>query len=611
MALKKLRDHFAESNSEDFQKLLKSRVLVTEKLSASAFHCQKIGDKLMYFKSNQADPMDLVDRTIIKYYEKAIKHMQSISEKALYEMPEDWKFGFDYLPNTKPVDIEYDRLPKNFLVLTHIHVMNGKKIKKVIIDPVVLKKWAGILEVENPPILFDGMMMEHSREDLIKVLSMNDKEFSQKFMGDSFTRYMYNMFKPDAFNTTLNESLDSEIDGLVLTFVNGHDYESYKLEDFRRITSGSDRKPSDMYQITILDLTTYLSSYNFNDVVLNSEGQDARYLELMSSVFNDYVKANSHKFIGASFDPADFANGEDFKLNTKFITNEKTLRYVDNPVLAELFKIMLGSYRKIRNKETDIISSDMMSMMNDIVKKIEAKVLEEITETDVLDFGSFSRQKKIKDTEVTHVTEALKIDYKDQGAQPVNIFVGRFQPFTLGHVKVLETLYKENGYPVVVFLVKSKTAKAEDAVKRPYDVDTQIEMFKRVQKEYPFLKEVIVVPSAAIDLMFNQLRPKYEPVLWGTGSDRLKAYGYMVDNQKYREELNVRPDFGLHEIKRGDDDISATQVRNTMINDEYNSFKKLTPRSLHSMYDELKSKLELSMATAESILTFEQFITSK
>lgn len=608
MALKKLRDHFAESNSEDFNKLLKNRVLVTEKLSASAFHCQKVGNKLTYFKSNQSEPMDLVDRTIIRYYEKAIKHMQSISQKALESMPEDWKFGFDYLPNTKPIDIQYDKLPKNFLVLTHIHVMNGRKIKKVIIDPVVLKKWAAILEVENPPILFDGKIMEHSREDLIKVLSMNDKEFSQRFEGDSFTRYMYNMFKPDAFNTTLNESLDSEIDGLVLTFVDGHNYDSYKLEDFRRVHIANDRKPSDMYQITILDLTTYLSNYAFSEVILNSEGQDERYIELMSHVFNDYVKANSHKFVGASFDPADFANGEDFKLNTKFITNEKTLRYVDNPVLAELFKIMLGSYRKIRNKETDIISTDMMSVMNEIVKKIEAKVLEEVTETEVLDFGAYSRQKKIKETPVSHVTEALKIDYKDQGAQPVNMFVGRFQPFTLGHVKVLETLYKENGYPVVVFLVKSKTVKAEDAVKRPYDVDTQIAMFNRVQKEYPFLKEVIVVPSAAIDLMFNQLRPKYEPVLWGTGSDRLKAYGYMVDNQKYREELNVRPDFGLHEIKRGDDDISATQVRNTLVNDEYNSFKKLTPKSLHGMYDELKTKLEKSMAATESIMTFEQFI---
>jgi cytidyltransferase-like protein len=608
MAIKKLRDHFAESNSEDFKKLLKSRVLVTEKLAASSFHCQRVGDKLHYFKSNQTEPMDLVDRTIIRYYEKATKHMQSISEASLLAMPEDWKFGFDYVPNTKPVDIEYDRLPKNFLVLTHILVMNGRKTKKVIIDPVVLKKWAKILEVENPPVLFDGTMMEHSREDLLKVLSMNDKEFSQRFQGDSFTRFMYNMFKPDAFSSTLNTSLDSDIDGLILTFVNGNNYDSYKLEDFRRINEPIDRKPSDMYQITILDMTTYLSNYNFADIILQAETQDARYLELMSNVFNDYVKASSHKFIGANFDPADFATGEDFKLNMKFIENEKTLRYVENPVIAELFKIMLGSYRKIRNKETNIISSDMMSMMNDIVKKIESKVLEEIAETEVLDFGSYSRQKTIKSSPVSHLSEALKIDYKDQGVQPVNIFVGRFQPFTLGHVKVLETLYKANGFPVIVFLVKSKTVKKEDAAKRPYDVDTQIAMFNKVQKEYPFLKEVIVVPSAAIDTMFNQLRPNYEPVLWGTGTDRMKAYGYMVDNDKYREELNVRSDFALHEIKRGDDDISATQVRNSMLDDEYNLFKKLVPKSLHGMYDELKQKLEMSLETSEMVMTFEQFI---
>ena len=608
MAIKKLRDHFAESNSEDFNKLLKSRVLVTEKLAASSFHCQKVGDKLHYFKSNQTEPMDLVDRTIIRYYEKAIKQMQSISEEALYAMPEDWKFGFDYLPNTKPVDIDYDRLPKNFLVLTHIMVMNGRKTKKVIIDPVVLKKWAKILEVENPPILFDGLMMDHSKEELIKVLSSNDKAFSQRFQSESFTRFMYNMFKPDSFSSALNTSLDSDIDGLILTFVNGNNYDSYKLEDFRRINEPIDRKPSDMYQITILDMTTYLSNYNFSEIILQEETQDARYLELMSIVFNDYVKTNSHKFIGANFDPADFAVGEDFNLNTKFITNEKTLRYVENPVIAELFKILLGSYRKIRNKETDIISTDMMTMMNDIVKKIESKVLEEVAETEVLDFGTYSRQKSIKSSPVAHISEALKIDYKDQGAQPVNIFVGRFQPFTLGHVKVLETLYKANGFPVIVFLVKSKTVKKEDAAKRPYDTDTQIEMFNKVQKEYPFLKEVIVVPSAAIDIMFNQLRPKYEPVLWGTGTDRMKAYGYMVDNAKYREELNVRSDFGLHEIKRGDDDISATQVRNSMLDDEYNLFKKLVPKSLHGMYDELKQKLEVSLTANESVMTFEQFI---
>ena len=212
------------------------------------------------------------------------------------------------------------------------------------------------------------------------------------------------------------------------------------------------------------------------------------------------------------------------------------------------------------------------------------------------------------------ITEALKVDYKEQGKEKVNIFVGRFQPFTLGHVKVLETLYKKNGHPVIVFLVKSKTVKKEDAFKRPYDIDTQIEMFNNVQSEYSFLKKVIVVPSAAIDVMFNELRPTYEPVLWGTGSDRMKAYGYMVNNDKYREDLGVLPEFGLYEIQRGDDDISATKVRQALMDGDVKEFSKMTPRSLHSMFNDLKDKLDQSITnesiTIEStdLLTFEQFI---
>jgi hypothetical protein len=134
-----------------------------------------------------------------------------------------------------------------------------------------------------------------------------------------------------------------------------------------------------------------------------------------------------------------------------------------------------------------------------------------------------------------------------------------------------------------------------------------------VQREYKFLKQVIVVPSAAIDVMFNELRPNYEPVLWGTGTDRMKAYGYMVNNDKYRDELGVLPEFGLYEIQRGDDDISATKVRQSLLDNNVKEFNKMTPNSLHSMFNDLKQKLETSIANEsivheEEFLTFEQFI---
>jgi len=116
--------------------------------------------------------------------------------------------------------------------------------------------------------------------------------------------------------------------------------------------------------------------------------------------------------------------------------------------------------------------------------------------------------------------------------------------------------------------------------------------------------------------MFNMMRPKYEPVLWGTGTDRIKVYSYQVDKQEYRNDLGVRPDFGLFEIPRTGNNISATQVREAILDGDEKLFKKLTPKEIHGMYNELKTKLENSMAMAESIqivenvMTFSEFISN-
>jgi hypothetical protein len=139
-------------------------------------------------------------------------------------------------------------------------------------------------------------------------------------------------------------------------------------------------------------------------------------------------------------------------------------------------------------------------------------------------------------------------------------------------------------------------------------------MLKALQGSYP-IQDVFILPSAGIDLMFNQLRPKYEPVLWGTGTDRMKTYAYQVDREEYRTDLNVRPDFGLFEIPRDEKAVSATQVRNALLDDDEKIFRKLTPRPIHQMYGELRDKLTASMSenkkyitTMKHIKLFEQFV---
>ena len=60
-----------------------------------------------------------------------------------------------------------------------------------------------------------------------------------------------------------------------------------------------------------------------------------------------------------------------FELNHKFLQNEKTLTLVQDKILAELFKITLGSFRRKRSKETDIISGDVLTGLNELIEKVE------------------------------------------------------------------------------------------------------------------------------------------------------------------------------------------------------------------------------------------------
>lgn len=129
-------------------------------------------------------------------------------------------------------------------------------------------------------------------------------------------------------------------------------------------------------------------------------------------------------------------------------------------------------------------------------------------------------------------------------------------------------------------------------------------MVGALQREYKFIEGAAVIGNAAIDTIFNVLRPGYEPVLWGAGTDRLKAY----DNQikKYNDELNCLPEFEMYEIKRNDDDVSASKVREALKRDDEKEFKAMTPSSLHKMYTTLKEIIQ-DVKESFGLLSFSEF----
>ena len=609
MALQDLRTYYESVEKEDFNNLLTQKCLVTEKIQASSLHVRREDRLLEFYKSGNKQPLNKIDRTIISYYEKGIGHFSALLDETVQQMPRDWKFGFDYMVSEKTVDIEYDTLPKNSLILTHIQVLNEDRtqIKKVIRDPRILEKWANLLEVQSPEVVFEGTLSDYQKEKLVNILSLQGEQAKIELQDFGFSYRAFTTFNESIHKSMLNNDIHKEIDGLVVSFVDGKTLKNFKLQSpIKEIKEQEERKSSDAYQITVVKLIEYFNAFDFSEIQLESKEVDERYLELMTAGFNSFIKDNGASFIGMNFDSAEFANNEAFDLNPKMITNQETIRLVnESREVAELLKITLGTFRKKRQKENGVLVGDTFNSLNGIIEKIEARIYEKVEEDGVMDFKTF----KINDTlkgQTNPINEGLKVNHPERGAKEVNMFVGRFQPFTLGHVKVVEHLHKQNGLPTVIFLVKAKKKKAEDNFKRPFDETMQVNMIKQVMKEYP-IETVYVIDTAAIDKMFNAMRPKYEPVLWGTGSDRMKTYGYQVNNPKYRGELGVEDSFRLEEIPRTDDNISATKVRNALLDGDEKTYKSMTPKSMHKMYKLLKQTMEESVELQEQVLTFSEF----
>jgi len=161
-----------------------------------------------------------------------------------------------------------------------------------------------------------------------------------------------------------------------------------------------------------------------------------------------------------------------------------------------------------------------------------------------------------------------KVDYSKSA-----FTLGRFQPLTLGHMKMIDELKKfKKAY---IFIVKGKKT-SKDKDKNPFDL--QKEMIKKVAPKI----NVIEIPSGFFVDEIEKLHENEFYLL--CGSDRVKGYERMLS---YLENKKVN----ILEILRSDEDISATKVRQALKNDNKKEFEKMTPKEIHSYYDKLKEYL--------------------
>lgn len=421
--MKELTQFYKDAGQQFINDLFKDYLVVTEKLSGSSFSFKKNGEGISFYKGKNHRPINLIDRTMMVYYEKPIRYIKTIVSKNLSSIPDNWMFCFQYFPNNSPGIITYDKLPKNNLVLSHISVTSPSgKVLKVIEDPRVLNDWANALGVTALLPIFKGYLTEDQKKKISEFLDTPKEDQLEIFSTSSFAEYLISILNPSIQSTTLQADLKKPIESVIFKFYKSGTKQvvAAKLIDPYTVNLMKEREPvelrklpADINEIILLDLLAFIEERGIKKHEILGDTEDMRYIELVSNIFNDYVIKRGKDITKVDIEKAEFAKGDEFDLNVELIPSQRTKDILnENPRLKDLFKIMLGSLRKKRNVENagNIMTPSVIGDFNKMVDKVN-----DVTQTeDDGKFKTFDDYLKIKSTNESLLPNAEELLIEDK-----------------------------------------------------------------------------------------------------------------------------------------------------------------------------------------------------
>jgi hypothetical protein len=403
--MKELTQIYKDSGKQLIDDLFKDYLVVTEKLSGSSFSFQRKGDGVEFYKGGNQRPINLIDRTLMVYYEKPISYIKSVVSKNFNSIPENWKFCFQYFVNNQPSVITYDRMPKNHLVLTHIKVMAPSgNVMKVIEDPRVINDWSNALGVTPLLPLFKGYLTDVQKQKIKEFLNTPKEDHAEIFNTNSFAEYLLRILNPSIQSTTLQHDLKKPIESIIFKFYKAGTRQNVaaKLIDPYTVNLMKDKEPidlrkapADINEIILLDLLAFIEERGIKKHEILGDTEDMRYIELVSNIFNDYVTKRGKDITKIDIEKAEFAKGDEFDLNVELIPSQRTKDILnENPQLKDLFKIMVGSLKKKRKNGGNIMTPSVINDFNQMVDK----VIDVIQPDEDDSFKTFDDYLKIKST---------------------------------------------------------------------------------------------------------------------------------------------------------------------------------------------------------------------
>jgi hypothetical protein len=652
-----LYDIYNKKGKDFVENLFNSYVTVNEKMDGSAFMFERDVEtgKFIFYKRDQRNPITMVDRTLMKYYEKPILYIESLPIHIIKEIPRGWKFGLEYFSNPNPVEIAYDRIPKNNLILSYVKPKEDSDSEQIT-DKKKLDVWANLIGVEIPPIIFQGILSAEQKSMILDFLRTPFDKLVNEYKTKSFVRFMLGVLNPEIKSSALNNDLDKPIEGIVFRFSSDSNNKGEvilsKMVDpvFTEIAKSRSSKkseeiPSDFLGITILDVMNFILDRGIENFKVKGDSEDKRYISFISDVFSKFLEEYGYKYKGANFQEPDYLKKEEFRLNRDMIADPRVMKWIeDDDSYESLFKLILNSFRKIKKRTDGIITPGIIDQFNMLVSNIDTAVRKKkyikANESNIPSFLDFKKN-NIDPVNLDHLTlegdeadenfddhfysyndfitaletidsvDKPKVDTKpidDKSVkdnskakkgdpQKVNLIVGRFQPFHNGHMKMVDVLRDKNELPSIVAVVHSGNDKSEDS---PFDLNLVSKYMESLIMEFPQrIQGYFIVNKGLLGPICSRAKELgYLPVSIGSGEDKSDDYNKQLDFLK-KIGSDFHESMELIETPRKN---SGSEIRDYLDKEDFLAFKKSVPQSISSFYQQMVSSKKGRQIT-ESLIT--------
>ena len=383
------------NDEEILNDLFNDELIIIEDIQGSKIWAQWNGvDFEIRPKSISNDPINLIDLAMQNYYNPVIKFFNDLDDRVKSLINKKWWFCFEYFPDQQPANIEYNRVPKNQLVLSSIN-KSGKY--SFSIDE--LDEYSRLFNVDLVPVVYQGRLTETMKEAIKYFLNTSEEDLDYVFGDKSFAFFFYKILNPRIDNSFLmDDDFQRNLEKLIIKSKTKDI--SFQLLNplYKRLNESNNTEFVEIYTLILVNFLNFCQSINLVDLKLKGERKDETYIYLICKLFNIYISEVKEDLLNFEFIVPDFFDKEKFKINTELIKNKLTKEYIqEDEKLEYIFKVILGSFSKKKKKPIGIFTENTVKLFNGFVDDIDGYISKylgrmneiELGKVGLLDFGDF------------------------------------------------------------------------------------------------------------------------------------------------------------------------------------------------------------------------------